>query len=145
MVTKANPTPEEKILSNSTWKGLEDTQAICTLDGYPVYNVEIEPKISRKSLILAPDREILAKFFIGHQSNESLTPGLKPGELIEILAEGKPLDLTVTLFCNLSDTDTYQQRRISYDPKKKQSDSAEFKFVPRPAAVRDSDGNEECS
>lgn len=107
----------------------------------PVYNVEIEPKSSRNPLILAPDKEIRAKFYIGRRSDDSLTPDIEPAELIEILAEGKPLDLTVTLFSDLSDAGTYQQRKIRYDPLQKRSNSAEFRLMPKSAAVRGSDGH----
>ena len=106
----------------------------------PVYNVEIEPKISREPLILIPERETQAKFFIGPQSDESLTPDMKLADVIETLAGGRPLDLTITLFSNLSDTRTFQQRKIRYDPVSRQSNSAQFQFVPKSAAVRDNDG-----
>ncbi|MHB8054310.1 MAG: CHAT domain-containing protein [Candidatus Aminicenantales bacterium] len=83
---------------------------------------------------------MLIRFFIGPKSDESLTPDLKPGDILETLAEGKPLDLTVTLFCNLTDTDTYQQQRIKYDPGTNQSGTATFRLVPKSAAVSQSNG-----
>jgi hypothetical protein len=106
----------------------------------PVYNLEVEPKSSREPLILIPDRECRAKFFISPRSDENILPGLLPTPLLDTISGGKALDLTVTLFCNVSETDTYQQHRIRYDPAKKASNSAEFAFVPKLAAVRDNDG-----
>jgi hypothetical protein len=105
-----------------------------------VYNLEVEPKSSPEPLILIPDRECRAKLFIGRSSDDNILPGIEPTPILDTISGGKPLDLTVTLFCNVSETDTYQQRRITYDPAKKASNSAEFKFVPKLAAVRDNDG-----
>ena len=110
------------------------------MDGKPEYNIEVEPRQSREPLVLLPNTRTNVNFFIGPRSDESLTPGIETSDLIDALANGRKFDLTVTLFCNVSETDTYQQRKIKYNPESGQSSSAEFVVFPSLAAVHDNNG-----
>jgi branched-chain amino acid transport system substrate-binding protein len=103
----------------------------------PVYNIEVDPKESKDPLVLKPNQKTKVIFYIGPFSEESVAPGIEPSPLLKALAKKEPIELTVTLFCYLSETDTYQQRKIMFDPVKGRSDPAYFEILPSPAAVRD--------
>jgi len=107
----------------------------------PVYNIQADPKSKLDPLVLLPHTKTTIRFFIGPEADENITAGIEPRPVLDALAQGKKeLYLTVTLFCDLSETDTYQQRTIKYTTAMKTSTSAEFVVTPSPAAVRNSDG-----
>lgn len=107
--------------------------------GEPVYNVEVTPKKLQDPLVLIPGKETSVIFYIGPQSEESLTKSLPPVPMITGY-KGDELELTVTLNCSLCEKDTYQQDQIAYRPKDRKSSKARFKIVPSSAIVSKSQG-----
>jgi len=107
--------------------------------GSSEYNIEIEPNASRSPLVLIPDKITTILFFIGSRSSNSVIRGIKPNEDLKALAEGKPIELTVTLFSSISNADTFQQKKITYDPVAGCSDSTRFQVLPKLKAVSGND------
>ena len=105
----------------------------------PIYNVVVTPNKSKEPLVLFPGKETSVIFYIGPESEESVTKGLRPHDIIRG-HKGKKMDLTVTLNCSLCEKRTYQQDEISYRPEDRASSKAEFKIVPSSAAVSKSQG-----
>jgi branched-chain amino acid transport system substrate-binding protein len=110
--------------------------------GGPVYNIEIEPKEKPPlfPLILKKDIPTDITFYIGPKSDETIAPGLAPDSILDAIANNRPIELTVTLFCYLSETDTYQQQKIRYDPREMRSDQAKFRILPSFNTVSNSHG-----
>lgn len=96
----------------------------------PFYNIEIVPKRNSDPIVLAPSQPTSVSFHIGSLSTDSVTPGIKPSPPLEAIANGRPLELTVTLFTDVSETDTYQLKRTVYDPVKKCSERITFEIIP---------------
>ncbi len=105
----------------------------------PVYNVKVDPYKLDDPLVLLPGKETSVIFYIGPQSEESVTRGLEPVPFITGY-EGDKLELTVTLSCSLCENKTYQQDQIAYRPKDRKSSWATFKIVPSAATVSKSQG-----
>ncbi len=104
------------------------------------YNVTVEPNESRDPLVLIPGRPTEITFWIGEPVEESVAGGLEPGPMLEAIAAGEPVGLTVTLYSHISDEATYQQREIVFDPAMEGSTRARFEIVPSAKAVSDSAG-----
>jgi len=109
-------------------------------DGEPVYNIEVEPKESRDPLVLVPQKPTVLDFYIGPRSEKSVAPDLTPDPILIALAKDEPIQLTISLFSYLSEKDTFQQKKVMFDPRKGRSDVARFNVVPSPAAVRENHG-----
>ncbi len=106
----------------------------------PVYNVQVDGRLSATPLVLAHARPVKVRFGIGPRVADSVVPAIPSGPQLEALAGGEPLTLNVALDCLVCLEGTYFRTEITYDPALRRSGEAVFEIRPRREAVRRSGG-----
>ncbi len=106
----------------------------------PVYNVQVDDRLSVAPLVLAHGRPTKVRFGIGPRVSDSVVPAIPSGPQLEELAAGQPLTLNVTLDCLVCRKGTYLRTEITYDPNRRRSNEAVFEIRPSRGAVGQTGG-----
>lgn len=105
----------------------------------PVYNVALDPLLSRDPVRVVSDEPTVLTFGIGPPDEESVLGG-DPSVSEVIGASESPTLLTVVFECFVCTESANQLATVVYDPEAGSSDTAVFDFTARRSLVADSGG-----